>query len=224
MLSVYDVPANFITCLSTGALKRILHQLTIPHKLHLSVVNKLCGVLKVPPPAIPLNNGEYTSSPGEGIDKVTTLGDEGGSREGSKGGSKEGSRGQAQSSLPSNWLENVVHNKDESAAKAEDSEIPIHLWDDVLGHQLSVSINNRHRRALAILRRWSIRLWKRRVTRSFTHWFRCATCNGSYECLSCAKYLVKQRQGKSIVSFTRGGYAWASAGRKAYSKWRHIYF
>ena len=158
MLSVYDVPAAFITRLSTGALKRILHQLTIPHKLHLSVVNKLCGDLKVPPPAIPPDKVDYTSSPGEGIYNVTILGDEGGSKEGSKGGSKEGSRGQAQSSLPSNWLENVVHNKDESAAKAEDSEIPIHLWDDVLGHQLSISINNKHRRALAILRPWSISL------------------------------------------------------------------
>ena len=126
----------------------------------------------------------------------------------------------AQRTLPSNWLENVVHNKNESAAKAEDSEIPIHLWDDVLSHQLSISLTNNHRLALTILRRWSIGLWKRRLTRSFTHWFRCAACNGSYECLACTTYVGKQRQGNSIVSFSRGHYVWASTGRKAYSKWR----
>ena len=39
-----------------------------------------------------------------------------------------------------------------------------------------------------------------------------------------AKYLFKQKQGKSIVSFSREYYAWESAGHNAYSKWRHIYF
>ena len=57
----------------------------------------------------------------------------------------------ARRTLSSNWLENVVHNKNESAAKAEDSEIPIHLWDDVLSHQLSISLTNNHRLALTIL-------------------------------------------------------------------------
>ena len=97
-----------------------------------------------------------------------------------------------QTSLHSNWLKNEVHNKDEGAAKAEDSEIPIHLWDNVLSHQLSIPLTTDHRLALVILRRWSIQLWKRRLSRSFTHWFRCSLCNGSYDCAACAKYLLKQ--------------------------------
>ena len=146
MLAVYDVHVALVALLLTVALERILTELTIPHKIYSSAINKLCVGLIVQHNSVILNIKVDMLAPGSVLHVMVRSCDE------------RGMKGQVENSLPSNWLENVVHNKDESAAKAEDSEIHIHLWDDVLGHQLSISINNKHRRALAILRPWSISL------------------------------------------------------------------
>ena len=47
MLSIYDVPVAFTALLSTAARKRILRQLTVPHKIYSSMVSKLCKGLRV---------------------------------------------------------------------------------------------------------------------------------------------------------------------------------
>ena len=208
MLSVYDVPLAFTALLSTGAQKRILRQLTVPHKVYSSVVSKLCVGLRV----------HTTSSSSADMSSAYY------ETSSCYGGGKKGQELVEQSSLPSNWLKNEVHNKDEGAAKAENSAIPIYLWDDVLSHQLSIPLSKSHRQALGILRRWSIQLWKRRLTRSFTHWFRCSVCNGLYGCISCKKYFRKQQQHNTMVSISEGYYCWAATGRRAYTRWRHIYF
>ena len=80
--------------------------------------------------------------------------------------------------FPTNWVKNEKHKKNEVAAKNDDAEVPVHLWDNALSVDLNRPVTLEMMRSLKVLRHAVCQVWKRRVTRCFCSWLRCRKCHG----------------------------------------------
>ena len=143
---------------------------------------------------------------------------------------------QVNTDLPGAWVDNIIHNKDEKAAKNDDAKVPIHFWNNSLAAKLNVAVlSNKQCKALDVLREEIVkRVWVRNITRCFCLYLRCKAChlsrleakfdhkskNKDFECTSCQRHCSSEL----IIKWERGRYKWArKGGRDKYVEWYKKY-
>ena len=122
---------------------------------------------------------------------------------------------------PKNWKENVLHNLDEKATKADNAMIPIQFWDNALAKDLGKQILSQgEKKAVDTIQKFVVdKIWKRSVVKCFVFYLRCKSChhNRSQQlfndgkkielCASCKKY-EQAASTKPCVKVAEGGYCW----------------
>ena len=144
--------------------------------------------------------------------------------------------------VPPNWLLNEgVTNAKQDAVQHDDAAVPLHLWYNMLCIKLGVtSLSAAQQSGLGTLRHMLVhRIWKRRVTKCFCAWLRCAYCHeismkglfrphdkeprtteikGCSRCTSNRRIAVMKSKVVRYVS-ERKCYEWRKGGRKIYRTW-----
>lgn len=221
MLHTKDVPVDLQRSLGRRDQKRLLSLVGPPIKMYTAVINCVGSNLSIVedeggsvfPPL------EHHSNPKASVSS------------------------EASPALPSNWRLNTKHNKDEKAAKSDDAEVPVHLWNNALSRKLGRVLSDSELDALDIIRKWSINIWKRSITRCFCTWLRCEDCHfknfearftstlkcTKIKCSRCHRYDKTMKNNNLVEAVIdednkKGiGYKWCNLGRKKYVKWLHIY-
>jgi len=85
---------------------------------------------------------------------------------------------QGRAELPARWREGMLVVTSEAATRADDAEVPIHLWNDRLMEDLELDgrCTDKQFKALEVIRRGVLCHWCYRITRCFCRWIRCQEC------------------------------------------------
>ena len=144
-------------------------------------------------------------------------------------------------SLPPNWIRNVIHKKDEKATKSDDALIPVHFWNNALRKLLNIDIlSDAHTQALEIVRDFIVdKVWRPSIIKDFCSYLRCKTCFHSKvkklfskgintvslnSCSNCTKYKSKQKVHLGVVFDKKeNAYVWKQQGKKLYKKLYNIF-
>ena len=216
MLRVYDLPVVLEKALSHRQSKLLLGSLSLPCKCATAFTHALFLASAAGTPL----GSDIVSNNGGGDDFLSSS---------------------PSSSLPIGWKENIIHDRDERAAKSDDARIPVELWDNHLAKMLGKhDFTIRERTAISTLRKIGLRVWSKSIMACFLSWLKCPKCHnerlkGRFKgCFIYENYDIQQHSSyciqstnkpiQRVVEWNGSKYVWVEKfGKKAYRRyWRLV--